>query len=379
MPQHRLEYRILLSSPSDLIEERKAAAEIVAEVSNCWGSTVGAILRLLSWETGVSPAFAKEPQEVINKGLGDTWDIYLGLMHTRFGTPTQQFGSGTEEEFERAYALWATEKDRRELMFYFKTGDVDLNTIDTEQLSKVRAFRSKFSGKGGFYGEFRNSDDFKALFRAHLTNTLAKLHQNLPSRDSKELVVDQTPFPYEVTEPGLLDLIEMAAQNSAEMLTSIEGIGYVMSESTDSMNTCLEEMNAAKESGSFVTIRDAVSLIAKSILSTSKNLAERRRSYSEVSRKTIETYSRSVSLTKTISAEGVDLQTFATSIYGLVEQIETFVKTLKGLERNIDSVANISKELSTANLVLRREVSLLRSEFNSTLVLLKELIEVVEE
>ena len=143
MPQSRIEYRILLSSPSDLPDERKIAEEVVEEVSKTWGTPSGCVLRLLSWENDVAPQFGDEPQAVINKSLGDEWDIYLGLMHSRFGNETKKYGSGTEEEFERAYALWNENPRIRQIMFYFKKGLVDIDSIDPAQLTRVKDFKKK--------------------------------------------------------------------------------------------------------------------------------------------------------------------------------------------------------------------------------------------
>ncbi|MYD31374.1 MAG: DUF4062 domain-containing protein, partial [Nitrospira sp. SB0661_bin_20] len=58
---------------------------------------------VVRWETRTTPGFGKDPQDVINKQISDAYDIFIGIMWTRFGTPTPRAGSGTEEEFLRAY------------------------------------------------------------------------------------------------------------------------------------------------------------------------------------------------------------------------------------------------------------------------------------
>ena len=40
-----------------------------------------------------------DAQDVINRQLGE-YDIFLGIMNTRFGSPTHRADSGTEEEFD---------------------------------------------------------------------------------------------------------------------------------------------------------------------------------------------------------------------------------------------------------------------------------------
>ena len=40
-----------------------------------------------------------DPQQIINSQVSDEYDIFIGILWTRFGTPTERAGSGTEEEF----------------------------------------------------------------------------------------------------------------------------------------------------------------------------------------------------------------------------------------------------------------------------------------
>src|SRR6185503_17165509 len=96
--------RVFVASPSDVSAERNALSSIVQEINQ----TVAAIapekgirLELVRWETHASPA-AGRPQGVINDQIGE-YDIFVGIMWRRFGTPTAEAGSGTEEEFNRAY------------------------------------------------------------------------------------------------------------------------------------------------------------------------------------------------------------------------------------------------------------------------------------
>ena len=57
---------------------------------------------------GKYPVRGGEPEVLINDQIGK-YDIFLGVMWRRFGTPTGVAESGTEEEFRRALELWAQE------------------------------------------------------------------------------------------------------------------------------------------------------------------------------------------------------------------------------------------------------------------------------
>ena len=93
------------------------------------------------------PAVADDAQDVINREIGE-YDILVGIMWKRFGTPTKRAASGTGEEFERAYQYYKTYK-RPNIMFYFRTtpfyttGDADI-----KQFQKVIKFRKKLEELG---------------------------------------------------------------------------------------------------------------------------------------------------------------------------------------------------------------------------------------
>ena len=54
-----------------------------------------------------------EAQEVIDENIGD-YDLFIGILWKRFGTPTKTHESGTQQEFENAL------KNGKEVMFYFQ-------------------------------------------------------------------------------------------------------------------------------------------------------------------------------------------------------------------------------------------------------------------
>src|SRR6266536_3991342 len=94
--------QVLVSSPSDLVDERDIVAEAVAELNTTWRKSGSVQLAVLRWETDTRPAIGGSPQSIVNAQLGDDYDIFIGIMGARFGTPTDAAGSGTEEESDRA-------------------------------------------------------------------------------------------------------------------------------------------------------------------------------------------------------------------------------------------------------------------------------------
>jgi hypothetical protein len=109
--------RIFIGSPSDVAAERNALTQAINDL-NIVASSRKMVLELAKWETHVWPGFGEDAQSVINDRIGE-YDIFVGVFWNRFGTPTGRAGSGSAEEFGRAYTLWKQHK-RPSLMLYFR-------------------------------------------------------------------------------------------------------------------------------------------------------------------------------------------------------------------------------------------------------------------
>ncbi len=139
--------RIFVSSPSDVAEERAVLSEVVDMLNDVDGRERGLRLELFRWEDRVVPRLGPDPQAVVDAQM-EPYDIYLGIMATRFGTPTERYGSGTEHELRAALDRWA-EVGEPWIMFYFK--DAPLATTDPEVVegyARVCAFRREMEEKG---------------------------------------------------------------------------------------------------------------------------------------------------------------------------------------------------------------------------------------
>ena len=155
--------RVFVSSPGDVAAEREALEEVVRQINRLEGRAQSLTLQTFRWEKDVVPQVGPPPQEVVGKQT-PSCDIYLGILSTRFGTPTEKFGSGTEQEFRQALAAWE-DKGHPWIMFYFDDtppGKLDLKQL--RQYVKVREFREELEGKGiiGIYTGGANGFALKA-------------------------------------------------------------------------------------------------------------------------------------------------------------------------------------------------------------------------
>jgi hypothetical protein len=222
--------RLLLSSTSELEAERLLIEEAIADVSRVIEDLCGASVRLVDWRRDVVPGIATDPQRVINDQTAD-YDIYVGVLGSRLGTPTPRAGSGTEDEFNAAYARFRTDPTSVRLLFYFRTALVgSVQALDPDQLRRVQEFRARLtSEKGAFFCDYGSPEEFIKLFRNHIIQLIRTQWAGSawkpvegvgPSTPETihRLVEDETAPADGDDEPELLDLrVEMDEAFSAAM------------------------------------------------------------------------------------------------------------------------------------------------------------------
>jgi hypothetical protein len=124
-------------------------------------------LEAIRWETHAWPDVGDDAQDVINKEIGD-YDILVGIMWKRYGTPTKRAGSGTGEEFERAYDYFKAYQ-KPKIMFYFRTAPFYTTTpSELAQFQKVVKFRGKLEELGVLFWEYNSPLQFERNVREHL-------------------------------------------------------------------------------------------------------------------------------------------------------------------------------------------------------------------
>jgi hypothetical protein len=168
--------RLFLSSPGDVEPERKIVHKTAKIINNMLSDSFSMVLEVIDWKTHIVPDMGR-PQELINEQVGD-YDIFVGILWKRFGTPTGVAESGTEEEFYIAYENWKNYQKPR-IMFYFSQVPFMPRTPDeSEQMSKVLNFKSKFQAdkdNPGLIFEYASVDDFGELIQSHLVKVLQEM------------------------------------------------------------------------------------------------------------------------------------------------------------------------------------------------------------
>lgn len=220
-------YTIFVSSPSDLAEERASIDEVIIELNLTYGKSNNCVFELLKWETHSGPGISSTyTQNIINEDIDDDYDIFLGLLWKRFGTPTGTASSGTEEEFNHAYGRFQENNSIPQILFYFKNSvPTKMSEIDPEQWLKVNQFKDSLPKDKMLFWEFESIQNLQAFLRLHIPLRIDSL-KNRAQKNSYDL--DKEEINNE-DELGFFEYIELFSTKMAEANDSLLRI----SESTE--------------------------------------------------------------------------------------------------------------------------------------------------
>lgn len=176
--------RIFVSSPKDVDEERNKLKTIIDAVNKEVGSDSGIQLELIGADTDVLPGVGEYPQDVINKHIADDYDIYIGILWNKFGTPTKVWGSGTEEEFERAFTKNTLNPGSVNIMFYFSVRKGSNKAVEPKEIEKIKQFQNRLGGKGVYWNSYKTITDFEQKLRLHLHKTIKDYKKTIKARST---------------------------------------------------------------------------------------------------------------------------------------------------------------------------------------------------
>ncbi len=135
-------FRVLIASPSDTADARRALVEAINEWNDLNAESLGVVLLPTLWEISAAPEMGDRPQAIINRQLVDKCDILVGTFWTRLGTPTGVSVSGTAEEIEGFVSRKAT------VLLYFSNQPVVPGTLDPEQLKALADYKANLLRRG---------------------------------------------------------------------------------------------------------------------------------------------------------------------------------------------------------------------------------------
>jgi hypothetical protein len=154
-------YNVMIASPGDVASERAIIRDVVYEWNAVHSSSRKIVLLPIGWETHASPEMGATAQTIINKQILDKCDLLVGVFWTRIGTATDNYASGTVEEIERHIDTG------KPTMLYFSSQPVAMDTVDLDQVAKLKRFKDSCSSRG-LYDSYDSHADFKIKFYRQL-------------------------------------------------------------------------------------------------------------------------------------------------------------------------------------------------------------------
>jgi HEAT repeat protein len=169
---------VFIASPGDVDEERQVARKEVERLNRTLRS-INWQIDLRGWEDTL-PGRGR-PQELINADI-HACKLFIGLLSTRWGTPTGKYGSGFEEEYRLAVKL-QKQHGIPEIWLFFKRIPAAQLKDPGDQLAKVLEFRKEvIAGREVLFKDIKNKAEWKERLPEMLLEYILKLHEQIHAR-----------------------------------------------------------------------------------------------------------------------------------------------------------------------------------------------------
>lgn len=162
MPQSVTLYNLLISCPGDVKYEVKIIESSVEEFNELYAEPLGITIKTRHWSKSSYAQSGGKPQALLNEQFVDKCDAAVAIFWTKFGSPTDEYGSGTEEEIERML------QSGKQVFMYFSDKPISPSQMNDDGYKKIQAFREKYKDRG-IYFTYASDEEFKKLFFAHLS------------------------------------------------------------------------------------------------------------------------------------------------------------------------------------------------------------------
>lgn len=242
MPTSINQYKLLISCPGDVIDEVNIIMEVVERFNQQFSEKLGITILPKHWNKSAYPQSGDKPQNLLNEQFVKDCDAAVAIFWTRFGTPTDHYESGSEEEINLMLQAG------KQVFLYFCEKPAKPG-YDAKQYDKVQAFKEKYRNKG-IYCSYDSTEEFKELFFVHLIQHFFHLGKSNEVLGSFETV---TIKPAEESDKGFLDFMADSELCIEKIKANIREIAGDMKEI---QSAYLEILPEIKSSDTAVSIRD---------------------------------------------------------------------------------------------------------------------------
>ncbi|MGE4473082.1 hypothetical protein [uncultured Sulfuricurvum sp.] len=205
-------FNVMIASPGDVASERSIIRDVIYEWNVVHSASRNIVLLPIGWESHSSPEMGSSPQQIINNQILDKCDFLVGVFWTRIGTPTNNYDSGSVEEIEKHI------ESGKPVMLYFSSQPVVMDTVDINQVIKLKEFKTSCQSRG-LYEEYDSHTDFKEKFYRHLQLKLNEhpLFREVNIEAIDEIIESKTQLPSLSSEARIL-LKEASLDNHGNII-----------------------------------------------------------------------------------------------------------------------------------------------------------------
>lgn len=162
MAQNVTLYNLLISCPGDVENEVALVESAVNEFNELYADPLGITIKTRHWSKSSYAQSGGTPQALLNEQFVNKCDAAVAIFWTRFGSPTDEYSSGTEEEIEIML------QSGKQVFMYFSDKLIPPSKVNGDGYKKVQAFRDKYKDKG-IYFTYSSDEEFRKMFFAHLS------------------------------------------------------------------------------------------------------------------------------------------------------------------------------------------------------------------
>lgn len=379
MPRNETVLSVFLASPSDVQEERETVYEVITELNQIWSRNLNLRLDLTKWETHTYPQFASYSQDAINSQINENYDIFIGILWSRIGTPTPKAESGTLEEFYRAYKTYQTDNNSVELMIYFKDDPIPPSMIDINQFSKIQEFKTKVGNLGGYYSSFK-SQDFSSQLRTHLSAIAQKWSSKLgssnqPSQSYNSLSEPKIIIPIEddIEDLGIYDYIEIYTDSLSQSTNQLNNINFQIELIGKQANHYTNQLNDQVTESERKAI---IHQVSKDLTKFSDSVDLTINLYINYINQSFEAFSKFLSLYVDIKNHENDnwLNELTTIFDSTLQGARSCLDSIIGLQNSITNLPRLTVELNKAKKAVNKSLNEFINKLNDTIHSLEDTI-----
>jgi hypothetical protein len=379
VPRQSAVFDIFLSSPSDLEPERDFIVAASQEWNLLRSRDTGCHINIITWEDTIAPSLSGRPQEVINEQVGDDYDVYLGMMWSKLGSPTGEAESGTVEEFDRALDRYRSGEGVR-LAMLFKTAPIPTTILNGEQFDKVTTFKRRFADEGGLYREFDSEDGLRLVLNRlfeqiaagapEIGGTLEHAASAAP-REEGEILKESE----DLSDIGILDLNDQLSAVVAEQAKFLDGWQQVLTSNTKESNNASSEMEQLTRFGaaSPSALRPIISHFSANLDQLSKFVEENIADFVDGNNRIIGLTEAALDLSADFPDQGQTITTRSSVLELLSTLLENrtsldeLITTSKGLPRMTTEFNRAKKRAVKAQEAMLVEIDRLRENLSAIL------------